>query len=120
MVQFDKLGQAQTVAPALANYHATDPQVAWHLARFIEQVRSVPADPIVLRQNWLDAYQYVTDKGYDIRFALEPRDRRDAAQVRNALLAAVLAVALLTAVAVFSEREQREVEERLRGLGYLE
>ena len=63
VVQVDKLGQAQAVAPALANYHATDPQVAWHLARFIEQVRSVPADPIVLRQNWLDAYQYVTDKG---------------------------------------------------------
>jgi type IV secretion system protein VirB5 len=63
VVQVDKLGQAQAVAPALANYHATDPQVAWHLARFIEQVRSIPADPIVLRQNWLDAYQYVTDKG---------------------------------------------------------
>ena len=63
VVQVDKLGQAQAVAPALANYHATDPQVAWHLARFIEQVRSIPADPIVLRQNWLEAYQYVTDKG---------------------------------------------------------
>ena len=26
-------------------------------------MRSIPADPIVLRQNWLDAYNYVTDKG---------------------------------------------------------
>ena len=63
VVQIDKLGEAQAVAPAIADYRATDPQIAWHLARFIEEVRSVPADPVVLRQNWLDAYNYVTDKG---------------------------------------------------------
>jgi type IV secretion system protein VirB5 len=63
VVQVDKLGQAQAVAPALADYRPTDPQIAWHLARFIEEVRGVPADPVVLRQNWLDAYDYVTDKG---------------------------------------------------------
>jgi type IV secretion system protein VirB5 len=63
VVQVDKLGQAQVVAPAVATYRPTDPQIAWHLAHFIEEVRSVPADPIVLRQNWLDAYNYVTDKG---------------------------------------------------------
>ena len=63
VVQIDKLGEAQAVAPAIADYRATDPQMAWHLARFIEEVRSVPADPVVLRQNWLDAYNYVTDKG---------------------------------------------------------
>jgi type IV secretory pathway TrbF-like protein len=63
VVQIDKFGEAQAVAPAVADYRATDPQIAWHLARFIEEVRSVPADPVVLRQNWLDAYDYVTDKG---------------------------------------------------------
>ena len=63
VVQVDKLGQAQAVAPAVAAYHPTDPQIAWHLARFIEDVRSLPADPVVLRRNWLEAYDYVTDKG---------------------------------------------------------
>jgi type IV secretion system protein VirB5 len=63
VVQVDKLGQAQAVAPAQADYRPTDPQIAWHLARFIEQIRSVSADPVVLRQNWLEAYNYVTDKG---------------------------------------------------------
>ena len=63
VVQVDKLGQAQAVAPAIADYRPTDPQIAWHLARFIEEVRSIPNDPVVLRQNWLDAYDYVTDKG---------------------------------------------------------
>jgi type IV secretion system protein VirB5 len=63
VVQVDKLGQAQAVAPAVADYRPTDPQIAWHLARFIEEVRGVPADPVVLRRDWLDAYNYVTDKG---------------------------------------------------------
>jgi type IV secretory pathway TrbF-like protein len=63
VVQVDRLGQAQAVAPATADYHPTDPQIAWYLAHFVQEVRSIPADPIVLRQNWLDAYNYVTDKG---------------------------------------------------------
>src|SRR6185437_7909833 len=63
VVQTDRLGQAQAIAPAVADYQPTDPQIAFHLARFIDEVRSIPADPVVLRQDWLDAYNYVTDKG---------------------------------------------------------
>ncbi|MQB35461.1 conjugal transfer protein TrbF [Agrobacterium tumefaciens] len=63
VVQVDKLGQAQAVAPATADFRPTDPQVAWHLARFIEQTRSIPADPIIVRQNWLRAYEWTTDRG---------------------------------------------------------
>jgi type IV secretion system protein VirB5 len=63
VVEVDKLGQAQAVSPAAADYQPTDPQIAWHLARFVQEVRSIPADPVVLRQDWLDAYNYVTDKG---------------------------------------------------------
>ncbi len=63
VVQVDKLGQAQTVAAAVADYRPTDPQIAWHLGRFIEQVRAIPADPIIVRQNWLRAYEWTTDRG---------------------------------------------------------
>jgi type IV secretion system protein TrbF len=63
VVQVDRLGQAQAVAPATAGYTPTDPEIAWHLARFIENVRSVSADPVVMRKEWLEAYDYVTDKG---------------------------------------------------------
>ncbi|MDF2114006.1 conjugal transfer protein TrbF [Roseiarcaceae bacterium H3SJ34-1] len=63
VVQVDNLGQTQTVAAATADYRPTDPQVAWHLARFVEQVRSIPADPIIVRQNWLRAYEWTTDRG---------------------------------------------------------
>lgn len=63
VVQVDKFGEAQAVAPAVADYRPTDPQIAWHLAHFIEQVRSIPADPVIVRQNWLRAYGYTTDRG---------------------------------------------------------
>ncbi|MER8855740.1 conjugal transfer protein TrbF [Mesorhizobium australicum] len=63
VVQVDKLGEAQVVASAVADYRPTDPQIAWHLARFIEQVRSIPNDPVIVRQNWLRAYDYTTDRG---------------------------------------------------------
>jgi len=63
VVEVDRLGQAQRVAPANADYQPTDPQIAYHLARFIEDVRGLPADAIVLRQNWLRAYDFTTDRG---------------------------------------------------------
>jgi type IV secretion system protein TrbF len=63
VVQIDRFGEAQAVASAVADYRPTDPQIAWHLGRFIEQVRSLPADPIIVRQNWLRAYEYTTDRG---------------------------------------------------------
>lgn len=63
VVQVDAHGEAQAVAPAVADYQPTDAQIAWHLARFIEQVRSISADAIIVRQNWLDAYNFTTDRG---------------------------------------------------------
>ncbi len=63
VVQIDKLGQAQAIAPAIADYKPTDPQIAFHLAHFIEDVRSIPADAVILRQQWLRAYDFTTDRG---------------------------------------------------------
>jgi type IV secretion system protein TrbF len=63
VVQVDKLGQAQSVAPATADYTPSDPQIAWYLAQFIQDVRGVAADPIVVRQNWLQAYDFTTTAG---------------------------------------------------------
>ena len=63
VVQVDKLGEAQVVAAATADYEPSDPQIAFHLARFIEKVRSIPADAIIVRQNWLRAYEFTTDRG---------------------------------------------------------
>jgi type IV secretion system protein VirB5 len=63
VVQVDRFGAAQAVAPAIADYRPTDTQIARHLARFIEEVRGITTDPVIVRQNWLQAYNFVTDKG---------------------------------------------------------
>ncbi|MBB3175281.1 conjugal transfer protein TrbF [Methylorubrum rhodesianum] len=63
VVQVDRLGQAQAVAPAVADYTPSDPQIAFYLARFVEEVRSLPADSIIVRQNWLRAYDFTTSAG---------------------------------------------------------
>src|SRR5260370_20612885 len=63
VVEVDKLGQAQAVSAAVADYRPTDPQIAWHLARFVENVRTIPADAVIVRQNWLAAYHFITENG---------------------------------------------------------
>ena len=63
VVEVDHLGQVRAVGEAATPYQPTDAQIAYHLARFITDVRSLSIDPVVVRQNWLDAYGYTTDRG---------------------------------------------------------
>ncbi|HDR9189681.1 TPA: conjugal transfer protein TrbF [Burkholderia vietnamiensis] len=63
VVEVNNAGQVRAVGEAATPYRPSDAQVAYHLGRFIELVRSLSIDPIVVRQNWLDAYDYTTDKG---------------------------------------------------------
>src|SRR5690242_4075230 len=63
VVEVDKFGEVQAVAPAIQNYQPSDVQIAWYLGRFIEQVRGISIDPVLVRKNWLEAYDFVTDKG---------------------------------------------------------
>ncbi len=63
VVEVDRLGEARAVSPAEAGYHPTDPQVAWFLSRFITDVRSVSLDPVLMRQEWLSAYDFTTKRG---------------------------------------------------------
>lgn len=63
VVEVDALGEARAVTPAEAEYRPTDPQLAWHLGRFIANVRSISLDPVLMRQNWLSAYDFVTERG---------------------------------------------------------
>src|SRR5260221_5512654 len=62
VVQVDRVGQAQAVAPATTDYQPNDPQIAYFLARFVERVRGLSVDPIVVRQSWLDAYDQITSR----------------------------------------------------------
>jgi type IV secretory pathway TrbF-like protein len=63
VVQVDRVGQPQAVAPAAQGYSPTDPMIAWTLARFVEDVRGVPADAVVLGQAWRRAYDFTNNAG---------------------------------------------------------
>lgn len=62
VVEVDTLGQVRAVAPAVETYQPTEAQVSWFLARFITNVRSLSIDPVLVRQNWLEAYAFATDR----------------------------------------------------------
>jgi type IV secretion system protein VirB5 len=63
VVEVDRLGEPRALAPAPDAYLPTDPQIAWHLGRFIVNVRSISLDPVLMRANWLSAYDFVTGRG---------------------------------------------------------
>ncbi|ACQ98530.1 conjugal transfer protein TrbF [Burkholderia pseudomallei MSHR338] len=63
VVEVDQSGQVRTVGEAAIPYRPSDAQIAFHLAHFITLVRSLSIDPVVVRQSWLDAYDYTTDRG---------------------------------------------------------
>jgi type IV secretion system protein VirB5 len=63
VVEVDRLGEARAVTEAEVAYRPTDPQIAWHLAKFVGNVRSVSLDPVLMRQNWLEAYDFATKRG---------------------------------------------------------
>lgn len=60
VVEVEAFGDVRAVGPATERYEPTDAQIAYHLARFIENVRSLSIDPIIVRQNWLRAYDFAT------------------------------------------------------------
>jgi type IV secretory pathway TrbF-like protein len=63
VVEVDRLGEPRVTAPAVQGARATDPMIAWTLARFITDVRAVSTDPVVMRQAWLRAYDFTDANG---------------------------------------------------------
>jgi type IV secretion system protein VirB5 len=62
VVEVDRLGAVQALAPAVTPYQPSDPQIAWYLARFITDVRSLSIDPVLVRRNWLEAYDLANNR----------------------------------------------------------
>jgi type IV secretory pathway TrbF-like protein len=63
VVEVDALGEARAVAPVATDYRPTDPQIAWHLGHFISNIRSRSLDPVLMRENWLSAYDFASPRG---------------------------------------------------------
>jgi type IV secretory pathway TrbF-like protein/sugar phosphate permease len=61
VLEVDRLNEIRAANPP--NSTPSDAQIAYFLAAFIKNVRSLSTDPIVVRARWMDALNYVTDRG---------------------------------------------------------
>ena len=60
VVEVSPEGQVMNVRVADGRWTATEAQKAYHLGQFVRLVRSLPTDGVVLRENWLQAYRFLT------------------------------------------------------------
>ncbi|UUL82591.1 conjugal transfer protein TrbF [Sphingomonas qomolangmaensis] len=63
VVEVDSLGQAQAISAVDSEYRPTDPQIVWFLTRMITNVRGRSLDPVLMRENWLQAYDFASKRG---------------------------------------------------------
>ncbi len=62
VVEISEVGHIRSITKAHQGYTPKDHQVAFHLAHFITLFRSLSSDPVVVRNNWLKLYHYVSNK----------------------------------------------------------
>lgn len=60
VVEVTPEGQVMNVRAAGGRWSPSEAQIAYHLGRFVRLVRSLPTDGVVLRENWLEAYKFLT------------------------------------------------------------
>jgi type IV secretion system protein TrbF len=63
IVEVDAQGEVKALGPVSERYVVSDAQIEHGIERFIRDVRSLPLDPIVLRDDWLEAYDFTTARG---------------------------------------------------------
>ena len=64
VVEVDKWGEVRTVGKAANDHYTPRANAIKHfLAQFVTRICSVPTDPVVMRKNFLTAYNFVTLKG---------------------------------------------------------
>jgi type IV secretory pathway TrbF-like protein/sugar phosphate permease len=62
MISVDRVNMAPA-NPVIEPHAPSDAQIAFFLARFIRNVRSLSTDPIVVRANWREALEFATGRG---------------------------------------------------------
>jgi type IV secretion system protein TrbF len=114
VVEVDRLGETRAVGPAIEGYQPKDAEIAWHLARFVTNVRSLSFDPVLVRRSWLEAYDYVSGRAARVldEFA---RTNDPFAQIGNR----TVAVDVTSVVRATDESYQVKWEERAYERGNL-
>jgi type IV secretion system protein VirB5 len=62
VVEVAEWGQTQRITALDGRYEPTQAQTAYALAQWVSDVRSKSIDPIVIRENWLRAYDLLTPR----------------------------------------------------------
>lgn len=62
VVEVAEWGQTQKITALDGRYEPNSAQISYALATWIDQVRSKSTDPVVIRENWLGAYDLATNK----------------------------------------------------------
>lgn len=62
VVEVSQYGEPQKITALGGRYEPSQAQIGHTLARWISDVRAKPTDPIVLRSNWLRAYDLTTPR----------------------------------------------------------
>ena len=63
IVEVGPAGAVNVVAKAEQNYNPSQAATKYFVSQFVSRIRSIPVDPVVLRNNFLTAYNYVTPTG---------------------------------------------------------
>ncbi|MGE3303479.1 MAG: conjugal transfer protein TrbF [Hyphomonadaceae bacterium] len=62
VVEVSPEGAVMKVRAADGRWTPSQAQIAYHLGRFVRLVRALPTDGVVLRENWMEAYKFLTPR----------------------------------------------------------
>jgi len=63
VIERHSTGEAVLLGVAGARHTPSDNEISYQLMRWVSDVRGISADPVVVRENWLRAYDWVTEQG---------------------------------------------------------
>lgn len=75
IIKVDKMGKVQSVGPVNKMNHTPGiPEMRYFLSEFVMKIRTISFDPIVMKRDWLSAYDFVTSRGTNQLNSLAARD----------------------------------------------
>jgi type IV secretory pathway TrbF-like protein len=75
IIKVNKIGKVQSAGPAdKINYTPGRPEITYFLSEFVVKIRTISFDPVVMKRDWLSAYDFVTPRGTNQLNSLASRD----------------------------------------------
>jgi type IV secretion system protein VirB5 len=66
VAEVSQSGQVMNVKLLSQNYSPTEAQEEYFIVQFIKLIRQIPLDPVAAKNNWLSAYNFLTNRGAKI------------------------------------------------------